>query len=130
MPSTGLTVVWFLGVVALIPLTLWVLKRSGLATGTVGGSPALIKPVGQLNIGPGQRLVTVEVGTGDSRTWLVLGVTGQQISTLHVMPPQAEAPSTPGLHPFANGSFAQQLGARLRGQQPSQASSEGGRDAN
>ncbi|MBI2732925.1 MAG: hypothetical protein HYX44_06400 [Aquabacterium sp.] len=47
MPSTGLTVIWFLGIVALIPLTLWALKRSGLATGTVGAAQALIKPVSQ-----------------------------------------------------------------------------------
>jgi flagellar protein FliO/FliZ len=102
MPSTGLTVVWFLGVVALIPLTLWMLKRSGLATGTLGGAPALIKPVGQLNIGPGQRLVTVEVGTGDSRTWLVLGVTAQHISTLHTMAPQAAPLAEPAATSFTN----------------------------
>lgn len=91
MASSGLTVIWFLGIVALIPLTLWLLKRSGLATGAVGGGQGLIKPVGQFNIGPGQRLVTVEVGTGEDRTWLVLGVTGQHISALHTMAPQASA---------------------------------------
>jgi flagellar protein FliO/FliZ len=89
MPSSGLTVLWFLAIVAMIPLTLWGLKRSGLASGAMSGSPALIKPVGQYNIGPGQRVVTVEVGAGDSKTWLVLGVTAQSINTLHTMAPQA-----------------------------------------
>ncbi|MGC4062195.1 MAG: flagellar biosynthetic protein FliO [Aquabacterium sp.] len=89
MPSSGLTVLWFLGIVALIPLTLWGLKRSGLASGAMAGAQALIKPVGQYNIGPGQRVVTVEVGSGDSKTWLVLGVTAQSINTLHTMAPQA-----------------------------------------
>jgi flagellar protein FliO/FliZ len=99
MPSTGLTVLWFLGVIALIPLTLWMLKRSGLAAGAMGGQAGLMKPVAQLNIGPGQRLVTVEVGTGDERKWLVLGVTAQQISALHTMAPQADLPSAAGHMP-------------------------------
>jgi flagellar protein FliO/FliZ len=100
MPSTGLTVLWFLGIVALIPLTLWLLKRSGLAQGQLGAGASFMQPVSQLNIGPGQRLVTVEVGTGDARTWLVLGVTAQHIQTLHTMAPQAlpqsAAPAVPG----------------------------------
>ncbi|HEX5356456.1 MAG TPA: flagellar biosynthetic protein FliO [Aquabacterium sp.] len=115
MPSTGLTVVWFLGVVALIPLTLWVLKRSGLATGTVGGATAMIKPVGQLNIGPGQRLVTVEVGTGDSRTWLVLGVTAQHINTLHTMAPQ-NAPLAEQATPSFTNLLRRSLGQQDKGQ--------------
>lgn len=89
MPSTGLMIFWFVLVVAFIPLCLWLLKRSGLATGAMAGAPALMRHVGQLNIGPGQRLVTVEVGSGEARTWLVLGVTAQQITTLHTLAPQA-----------------------------------------
>ena len=91
MPSAGLTAIWFLGIVALIPLTLLFLKRSGLATGGAMGQQAPIKPVSQLNIGQGQRLVTVEVGVGDARQWLVLGVTAQSINMLHTMAPQAAA---------------------------------------
>jgi flagellar protein FliO/FliZ len=89
MPSSGLTVLWFLAIVALIPLTLWGLKRSGLASGAMAGSQALIRPVGQFNIGPGQRVLTIEVGSGDAKTWLVLGVTAQSINTLHTMAPQS-----------------------------------------
>ncbi len=102
MAATGMSVLWFVLIVGLIPLSLWALKRSGLATGAATGNKAqaLIKPVGQLNIGPGQRLVTVEVGQGDDRTWLVLGVTGQSIQTLHTMPPQVVADAaTPAVHP-------------------------------
>jgi flagellar protein FliO/FliZ len=112
MPSSGLTILWFVGIVAMIPLTLWALKRSGLASGAMGGAAqALITPVGQLNIGPGQRLVTVEVGSGDDRTWLVLGVTAQQISTLHTMAPQALPANT-----LAPASFSALL-RRTVGQQ-------------
>jgi flagellar protein FliO/FliZ len=89
MPSSGVTVLWFLGIVALIPLTLWGLKRSGLASGAMAGAQALIRPVGQFNIGPGQRVLTIEVGSGDAKTWLVLGVTAQSINTLHTMAPQS-----------------------------------------
>ena len=42
-------------------------------------------------IAPSQRIVIVEVGQDEDRQWLVLGITGQQIRTLHVMPPQADA---------------------------------------
>jgi flagellar protein FliO/FliZ len=89
MPSSGLTVLWFLAIVALIPLTLWGLKRSGLVSGAMAGAQAMIRPVGQFNIGPGQRVVTIEVGSGDDKTWLVLGVTAQSINTLHTMAPQS-----------------------------------------
>ncbi len=99
MASSGLTVLWFVLIVALIPISLWVLKRSGLASGAVGATAALIKPVSTLNIGPGQRLVTVEVGTGEAKTWLVLGVTASQINALHTLPaqtvPEAPVAATP-----------------------------------
>jgi flagellar protein FliO/FliZ len=108
MPSSGLTILWFVGIVAMIPLTLWALKRSGLANGALGaGGQALIKPVGQLNIGPGQRLLTVEVGEGEAKQWLVLGVTAQHISTLHTMAPQAASSASGGVaNSFAPVSFS------------------------
>ena len=64
------------------------------------GAASQIKTVGQLNLGPGQRLLTVEVGQGEDRTWLVLGVTGQSIQTLHTMAPQAAPePAAAPVHP-------------------------------
>ncbi len=112
MASSGLTVLWFVVIVALIPITLWLLKRSGLATGGVGAHASLIKPVSQLNIGPGQRLVTVEVGSGDARTWLVLGVTAQQINTLHTMPAGVALDATPGEVPNFASILRRSLGMK------------------
>jgi flagellar protein FliO/FliZ len=91
-PSLGLMVMWFLVVLALIPVSLWVLKRSGMAQGRLGQTGGM-RTIAQHAIGPGQRIVTVEVGEGEHRTWLVLGVTAHSIQTLHTLPPQAEAPA-------------------------------------
>ena len=65
-----------------------------------------------LPLSASQRIVTVEVGHGDERRWLVLGVTPQSITTLHTMDaagrlPGARAPAA------AATPFAQLLG-RLR----------------
>jgi flagellar protein FliO/FliZ len=93
MPSVGSFVLWFSLIVAAIPLTLWLLKRtpmgglSGVQTTRVISSTAL---------GPAQRLVTVEVGQGESRQWLVLGVTAQSIQTVHTLPAQ-DLPAAPAL---------------------------------
>ena len=108
MNTPLLPFIWFLAILCLIPLALWLLKRT-----PIGGTNAtgITRLVAQMPIAPNQRLLTVEVGQGEDRKWLVLGVTGQQITTLHVMPPQVEAPTTTGKVPFA-----QLLSARLRGQ--------------
>lgn len=73
---------WFALVVALIPAVLWLLKRTPLG-GAVHGVP--MKVVGVLPLSGSQRVVTVEVGEGDERRWLVLGVTPSSINTLHTM---------------------------------------------
>ncbi|MFT3856591.1 MAG: flagellar biosynthetic protein FliO [Aquabacterium sp.] len=96
----GLSILWFLAILALIPISLWVLKRSGMAPGAAGTTAAFFKPVAQFNLGPGQRLMAVEVGAGDAKQWLVLGVTAQHISTLHTMAPQElPAAQMPSVHP-------------------------------
>jgi len=97
MPSVGLSVLWFLAILALIPLSLWWLKRTPMGAALSAGVGQPVKPVASLALGPGQRVVTVEVGQGDARTWLVLGVTAGSINLLHQLPPQA-APvdETPG----------------------------------
>ena len=56
--------------------------------------------------------MTVEVGTGDARQWLVLGVTAHTITTLHSLPPQEQATAPAG--PAAT-SFAALLGKARRG---------------
>ena len=105
MQSFGLMLFWLVVVLAMIPACLWLLKRSGAGGLAGNGEPRLLKTVAQLPLGPGQRVVTVEVQAGDERTWLVLGVTGQQISTLHTLVPpegvQAPAPPALPVPPFA-----------------------------
>ena len=89
----------FLAILALIPLALWLLKRT-----PAGGSSAqgVMRSVAVLPLAPNQRLVTVEVGRGDARRWLVLGVSAQSITTLHEMAPQDGGPATPqAVAPFS-----------------------------
>lgn len=107
MNNTLLPFLWFLAILALIPLMLWLLKRSKLVGGAATG---VMRVVATLPLAPNQRLLTVEVGQGEDRRWLVLGVTGAQITTLHSMPPQAEAPAIASAVPFA-----QLLKSRLGG---------------
>ena len=82
---------WFAAVLALIPLVLWLLRRSplgaGLAGGHSGAAPGAPRPVAVLPLSPQHKLVTVEVGQGDSRLWLVLGMGPQGLHTLHTMSP-------------------------------------------
>jgi flagellar protein FliO/FliZ len=88
--SLGFGLLWFVVIIAAIPLALWLLKRSGYGAAMAGGANAPARTVASLAIGPQQRIVTVEVGTGDEKRWLVLGVTPQAIQTLHTLSPQAE----------------------------------------
>ncbi len=115
MPGTWVSLMWFVAVVAAIPLVLWLLKRTPLAGRSATGAP---RAVAVLPLSTSQRLVTVEVGQGEERLWLVLGVTPQGINTLHTMAPQAEETiSAPPPPPAA--AFAQLLGRlRQRGQDP------------
>ena len=83
----------FVLILALIPAALWLLKRTPM--GGVAGGIAPMRVVGALPLAPNQRLVTVEVGQGEQRRWLVLGVSPGGISTLHDMAPQADAPAAP-----------------------------------
>ena len=105
----------FLLILALIPAALWLLKRSGLGKFSAGGANASMRVVASLGLAPNQRIVTVEVGSGDERRWLVLGVTPAGIQTLHTLPPQAE-PATAA--PAALPIFAQLLARQQRGTAP------------
>ena len=78
-------------IVALIPAALWLLKRTPLGG---AGAAGVMRVVAALPLAPNQRLVTVEVGSGDDRRWLVLGVSAAGIHTLHTLPPQAEPAAT------------------------------------
>jgi flagellar protein FliO/FliZ len=75
-------------VVALIPVALWLLRRTPLGGAAQGQG---LRSVAVLPLSATQRIVTVEVGRGEDRRWLVLGVTAQGITTLHSLPPQDDA---------------------------------------
>jgi flagellar protein FliO/FliZ len=92
------SLLWFAAIVVAIPFVLVLLKRTPLGGGAAAGRG--MRLVGALPLAQHQRIVTVEVGEGADRRWLVLGVTAQQISTLHTMAPQAE-PATALPPPFA-----------------------------
>ncbi len=112
MISSGFTpLLWFVAVIALIPLALWLLKRTPMGGGAGHG---VLRSVAALALSTNQRIVTVEVGHGDARRWLVLGVTPQSITTLHTMEPQPDAPGTPGFGPNAAEPPFAQLFSRLR----------------
>ena len=70
-----------------------------------------MRAIAALPLSASQRIVTVEVGQGEDRRWLVLGVTPSTITTLHTLPPQADAPA-PALPATP---FAQMLGKLRRG---------------
>jgi len=89
--SSGFTsLLWFIAIIVMIPAALWLLKRTPMGGGATQG---LVRSVAMLPLSTSQRIVTVEVGQGDQRQWLVLGVTASNITTLHTMAPQAEAPA-------------------------------------
>ncbi len=98
---------WFGAIVVLIPLALWLLKRTPLGGGA-GSGP--LRHVAVLPLSASQRLAIVEVGSGAARRWLVLGVSPQAISTLHTMEPQADLPTGTA----ESGASFSQLLSRLK----------------
>ncbi|MBK6471060.1 MAG: flagellar biosynthetic protein FliO [Betaproteobacteria bacterium] len=112
MPFNFTSLLWFVAVLAAIPVVLWLLKRTPLAgAGGVAGAP---RAVAVLPLSAQQKLVTVEVGQGDERVWLVLGVSPQGMRTLHTMAAQTAATPPDGSPtPSPAATFAQVL-TRLR----------------
>jgi len=107
-------ILWFIAILAMIPLALWLLKRTPMGGSAAGG---VMRTVAVLPLAPNQRLLTVEVGQGEERRWLVLGVTSQQITTLHTMAPQGDVPA--GLAGQQAAPFAQLLSRFRAGGTPS-----------
>jgi flagellar protein FliO/FliZ len=108
MLAQGLTsLLWFLAILAAIPLALWLLKRTPMG-GAAGAG--VLKSVAALPLSTSQRIVAVEVGRGDERRWLVLGVTAHSITTLHTMTPQ-DLPAEPA-PPVAFASLLERLRRR------------------
>jgi len=79
------SLIWFIAIIAMIPVALWLLKRTPMGGG--GAGQGMLRSIAALPLSTNQRIVTVEVGQGDARRWLVLGVTAQSITTLHTMEP-------------------------------------------
>lgn len=106
MTQTLLVVVLFVGAMAALP---WLVRR--LQQRNAGGSAsvgAASRVLSAVAVGPQQRVVTVEVGPEHARTWLVLGVTAQQVSCLHVLPVGASGALAPAPNTIAP-SFAQEM---------------------
>lgn len=102
MTQTLVVVVLFVGAVAMLP---WLIRRmqQRQAKGTsAAGTPSRV--LSAVAVGPNQRIVTVEVGPEHARTSLVLGVTAQQITCLHVL-----AAPAPAAEPTRAASFAQEM---------------------
>ena len=108
METPVTSILWFVFVLALIPAVLWALKRLPIIKASQT-SPTRV--VGVLALSGSQRLLTVEVGQGEDRRWLVLGVTPSNITLLHSMPPQADTPPAP----LAGGASFAETFKRLRG---------------
>lgn len=95
MSGFGLPLLWFIAIVAMIPLALWLLKRSPMGA-AMGAAGAPAKVVASLPLGPNQRVLTLEVGQGVERRWLLVGVTPQSINALHTLTPPPEAAAATG----------------------------------
>jgi flagellar protein FliO/FliZ len=90
----------------------WALKWArGRVPGLGAGAGPSLRILSSLALGPQQRVVTVEVGDGERRIGLVLGVAPGSVQTLHTLelPPAPPAAATPP----APGGFAARLAQQL-----------------
>jgi len=106
MDSTLAPLLSFGVVIVLIPVALWLLKRTPMGGAAQGQA---LRSVAVLPLSGTQRVITVEVGTGEDRRWLVLGVTPGSISTLHTMAPQDEGAPPPATAQAAFGDLLKRL---------------------
>lgn len=76
------SIIFLLVLLALVPFGIkWLQRR--LVGSVAPGSVVLSKVVSAVAVGPHQQVVTVEVGSPDSRVRLVLGVTAQSVTCLY-----------------------------------------------
>ena len=117
MTQTLLVVVLFVAGMACLPWLVRRLQQRQAVGATAAGSASRV--LSAVAIGPQQRVVTVEVGPEHARTWLVLGVTAQQVSCLHVLPitQRVDAPVSIAKDEgvvSAKGSFHQEMSSAMR----------------
>ncbi len=93
MTQSLITVGLFIAGMLMLPLLLRWLQRQRNGVLSNAALPGGSRLVSAVPLGPQQRVVTVEVGPQDARTWLVLGVTGQSITCLHALPAEQRAHS-------------------------------------
>lgn len=110
MTQTLLVVVLFVGAIATLP---WLVRRVQQRRGFVSPlADAPSKVLSAVAIGPHQKIVTVEVGPENARALLVLGVTAQQITCLHVLPANSSQTLSPPDQSFSKAMTDAQMGAR------------------
>jgi len=104
--QTGLALVL---VLALIMASAWLMRRFSLLPGSAGGQ---LRVVSGVMVGNRERVVVVEVRD----TWLVLGVTGQNINVLHTLPRPDDLPavSTPPFADWLQKALSQKLAGRQK----------------
>ena len=76
-----------MGVILSLPWLARLVRKSGWQGLAAPSSP--MKVVSALAVGPQQRILTVEVGSGAHKKWLILGVTSQTITKLDTLPVNA-----------------------------------------
>ncbi len=111
MSQTLALLVLFVGALALLPWLVRRLQQRRLAD--TGAAGAGVRVLAAVAVGPQQRVLTVEVGPEGARSWLVLGVTAQHISCLHVLQPGAGAQAKAGPVPLPDA-----FGARVSAPSP------------
>lgn len=90
-------------VLAALAVFFWFLRRFSPGQTAAQG---VVKVVGGVMLGPRERLVVVEVG----ETWLLLGIGGGQVSTLHTLPrPEGYTPAVHDPLPVHLPRFADKL---------------------
>lgn len=107
MTQTLVVVVLFVGAMAMLPWLVRRLQQRRAASGVTGSSASRV--LSAVAVGPQQRVVTVEVGPDHARTFLVLGVTAQQINCLHVFPTVLAQPPSGSPVPSGVASFAREI---------------------
>lgn len=93
MSSQLFPVLLFLIALACVPFLIRWLKARVPSSSRLGGAQSRF--VSAVAVGPHQRVVTVEVGPEGARACLVLGVTTQSITCLHVIGSPAHQQGAP-----------------------------------
>jgi flagellar protein FliO/FliZ len=108
MQSIAWSLLMLLLVLALIPASLWALKR--VQSVRPGGAARQLELLAQLQLGPRERVLLVRV----QERVLVLGATGQQISLLGEASAPAPADAGPPVAADGFAALLKNLGAGLQ----------------